>query len=170
MSLYEASVPQFKRILTNVDKWFDKLEAYATSKKFDPAVLLTFRLAPDQLPLIKQIQIATDSAKLGVARLTGKQAPTHDDKETTIAELRTRIASTIAFLDTLSPKDFEGAETRKIPLPAFPGKLALGRDLLFEQALPNFYFHVTTTYAILRHNGVDLGKADFLGTRTLQDA
>lgn len=170
MSLYEASVPQFKRILQNVDKWFDKTEAYAKSKNFDPAVLLTFRLAPDQLPLLKQVQIATDSAKLASARLTGKQAPTHADKETSFAELRTRIAETIAFLDTLTPADFEGAGARKIPLPAFPGKVALGRDLLFEQALPNFYFHVTTTYAILRHNGVDLGKGDFLGTRTLQDA
>ena len=170
MSLYEASVPQFKKFLTHVDKWFDKAEAYAKSKNFDPAVLLSSRLAPDQLPLLKQVQIATDSAKLGSARLTGKTAPTHADTETSIAELRERIKTTIAFLETLTPKDFEGAETRKVPLPAFPGKLALGQDLLFEQVLPNFFFHVTTTYAILRHNGVDLGKSDYIGIRTLQDA
>lgn len=170
MSLYDASVPHFKRLLKNLDQWFDKTEAYAKSKNFDPAVLLTARLAPDQFPLLKQIQIAADSAKIGCARLTGKQAPVHDDKETTLAELRTRIAETIAFLDTLTPKDFEGAETRKVPLTAVPGKVSLGRDVLFERVLPNFYFHLVTSYAILRHNGVDLGKADYLGSGTTQDA
>ncbi|MDB4972122.1 MAG: hypothetical protein JWN48_463 [Myxococcaceae bacterium] len=170
MSLYDASVPQYKRMLNNLDKWFDKLEAYAKSRNFDPAVLLTYRLAPDQLHFTRQIQIACDSAKLGSARLAGKQAPSHADDESSIADLRARIKSTIAFLDTLTPADFEGAETRKVTAPGAPGKLALGRDNLFEHALPNFYFHLTTAYAILRHNGVDLGKSDFLGVRTVQDA
>ncbi|MDB4984853.1 MAG: hypothetical protein JWN04_31 [Myxococcaceae bacterium] len=170
MSLYEASVPQFKRMLTNLDKWFDKAEAHAKSKNYDPAVLLTSRLAPDQFALTRQVLIAADAAKLGSARLTGKTAPSHEDKEASIAELRARIASTIAFLDTLSAKDFEGAETRKVVVPNVPGKFAYGKDYLFEHALPTFYFHITTAYSILRHNGIDVGKGDYLGPKTLHDA
>lgn len=170
MSLYQASVPNFIRTLKNLDRWFDKAEAYATAKKFDTAVYLTLRLAPDQLPFNRQIQIATDSAKLAVARLTGKEAPTFADNESTLAELRTRVKNTIAFLETVTEQDFVGAETRKLPVGGQPGKVALGRDALFEHAIPNFFFHVTTTYALLRHNGVDLGKSDFIGPRTLQDA
>jgi hypothetical protein len=170
MSLYEASVPQLKKMLQNLDRWFGKAEAHAASRSFDPAVLLSSRLAPDQFALTRQVQIACDAAKLGAARLAGKVAPSHDDSETTLPELRARIASTIAFLDTLSAQDFHGAETRKVVTPAFPGKYALGQDHLFEHVLPTFYFHVTTTYAILRHNGVDVGKRDFLGERTVHDA
>jgi hypothetical protein len=169
MSLYAASVPQFTKTLTNLEAWLNKAEAYAQAKKFEPAVLLGARLAPDQLPLIRQIQIACDSAKNGSARLTGKQAPSHPDTEQTLEEIRARIKATLAYLATFAPEDFAGAETRKVNVPG-RGKLALGQDHLFEQLLPNFYFHVTTTYAILRHNGVDLGKADYLGSLTLHDA
>jgi hypothetical protein len=170
MSLYEASVPQFIQMLKNLERWFDKAEAHAKAKSFDPNVYLSARLAPDQFALTRQVQIACDSAKNGSARVSGKTAPTHADTETTLVELRGRIQSAIAFLETLTAQDFEGAETRKVPVPGNPGRVALGRDHLFEHVLPTFYFHVTTTYAILRHNGVDLGKADFLGRRTTQDA
>jgi hypothetical protein len=170
MSLYQASVPTFIRLLKNLDGWFDKAEAHATAKKFDSAVYLTLRLAPDQLPFVKQVQIACDSAKNGCARITGKMAPTFVDNETTVAELRGRIRNTVTWLETLTEQDFVGAETRKVAVPGAPGKVALGRDNLYEHAIPNFFFHVTTSYAILRHNGVELGKNDFLGVRTTQDA
>lgn len=166
MSLYEISAPQFIKVLGNVDKWFDKAEAYAKSKNFDPAVLLSSRLAPDQFNLTKQVQIATDSPKLGLARLTGKQAPSFADDETTLEQLRARLKKTIAFLETLTPADFEGAGSRVVTLQN--GKKALGQDHLVEHVIPTFYFHVMTTYSILRHNGVDLGKKDYLGELKLQ--
>jgi len=170
MSLYQASVPNFIRGLNNLERWFDKAEAHASAKKFDTAVYLSLRLAPDQLPFVKQVQIACDTAKNGSARITGKQAPPFADNETSVAELRARIRNTVAWLGTLSEQDFVGAETRKVAVPGAQGKVATGQDSLFEHALPNFYFHLTTSYAILRHNGVDLGKSDFLGPRTTQDA
>jgi hypothetical protein len=166
MSLYEASVPQFSKILQNIDKWLDKAEAFAKAKNFDPAVLLTARLAPDQFHLIKQVQIACDSAKLGSARIAGKQPPSHPDTEATVADLRARIASTVAFLATLTAADFIEADDRTLTLPR--GKTALASDHLYEHVIPTFYFHATTTYAILRHNGVDLGKADYLGQKREQ--
>jgi hypothetical protein len=170
MSLYEVSVPHFIRLLKNLDGWFDKAEAHATAKKFDTSVYLTLRLAPDQLPFVRQVQIACDSAKNGCARITGKMAPTFVDNEATVAELRGRIRNTVTWLETLSEQDFVGTETRKVAVPGAQGKVALGRDHLYEQLIPNFYFHVTTSYAILRHSGVDLGKLDYLGPRTMQDA
>jgi len=121
------------------------------------------------LPLIRQIQIACDAAKNGSARLSGKQAPSHPDTEQTLEQIRSRIKATVAYLATFVEEDFAGADTRKVNVPG-RGQLALGQDHLFEQVLPNFYFHVTTSYAILRHNGVDLGKADFLGALKLHDA
>jgi hypothetical protein len=169
MSLYAASVPQFSKMLSNLEAWLDKAEAHAQTKKFDPAVLLGSRLAPDQLPLLRQIQIACDAAKNGSARLAAKQPPSHPDTEQTLEQIRARIKATLAYLATLTAQDFAGAEARKVTVPG-RGKLALGQDHLFEQVLPNFYFHVTTSYAILRHNGVDLGKADYLGALTLHDA
>jgi hypothetical protein len=170
MSLYEASVPNFIRMLNNLERWFDKAEAHAAAKKFDAAVYLTLRLAPDQLPFVRQVQIACDSAKNGCARITGKSAPSFADNEASISELRARVHNTVAWLETLSEQDFVGAETRKVAVPGSQGKVALGRDNLYEHAIPNFYFHVSTSYAILRHNGVDLGKLDYLGERTMQDA
>ncbi|MCR6650681.1 MAG: DUF1993 domain-containing protein [Cellvibrionaceae bacterium] len=134
-------------------------------KKFDVAVLLNARLAPDQFHLIRQIQIACDTAKLGVARLTGKveSAPTHPDTETTLAELQARIKSVQDYLAGFSPEDFAGAETRTVSQPRWEGKYLTGLEFAIQHAIPNIYFHVTTAYSILRHNGVDLGKKDFLG-------
>lgn len=161
MSLYEASVPRFIKMLGNIDKWFDKAEAYAKHKNFDPAVLLSARLAPDMFPLTRQVQIATDAPKLGLARILGKQAPSWPDDETTLSALRERLKKAVAYLEAITPADFEGAASRVVTLPS--GKTALGQDHLFEHVLPTFYFHATTIYALLRHNGVDVGKRDFLG-------
>lgn len=169
MNLYDSTVPQLIRILTQVPLWLDKAQAYADQKKFDISVLLGSRLAPDQFPLTRQIQIMTDNAKAPVARLAGLQPPVFEDTETTVEELRARVEKTIAYLRSLKPEQFEGAEERVITLPFLPGKWMKGSEYLAEFALPNFYFHATTTYAILRHNGVDVGKIDFIGAATLRD-
>jgi hypothetical protein len=169
MSLYVSSVPQLTKMLRQLEKWLDKGVEYATAKKFEPAVLLQARLAPDMYPLTRQIQAACDAAKFAGARLSGREAPKNPDTETTVEELRTRIQSTVAFLETIGAKDFEGAEKRMVPLSFMPGKGMFGADYLVEMALPNFYFHLTTAYAILRNNGVDVGKIDFIGGITLQD-
>jgi len=163
MQLYDSTIPQFKKVLQNLERWIDKAEAYAAAKKFDPEVLLTARLAPDQFPFVRQVQIACDKAKFTAASLTGKEAPKHPDTEKTFAELRKRLHSVITYLDGFTPKDFERADERVLEPPVLQGKAILGRDYLWELQLPNLYFHVTTAYAILRHNGVDLGKADFIG-------
>ena len=170
LSLYDVTVPHFARLLRNIDKWLDKAEAHAKAKNFDANLYLGFRLAPDQFAFVRQIQIATDSVKGGLARVTGKEAPAaSDNKEATIADLRVRLNNTIAHLETYSAKDFEGIESRKVAQPGQQGKVALATDHLFEHVLPTFFFHVNHTYAILRHNGVDLGKADYLGPRKTQD-
>jgi len=170
MNLYSATVPQFKRILQNVERWLDKAVAFAEGKKFDPNTLLTARLAPDQFALVRQIQSVCDQCKLTSARLTGKDAPKHPDTEQSFDELRRRLHSVIAYLDTFSPSDFDGVAERLISLPFFPeGKAMLGADYLIERQLPNVYFHASMVYAILRHNGVDLGKADFIGQVTFKD-
>ena len=163
MSLYELTVPQYKKMLQNLERWLDKAVAFADQKKFDPKVLLEARLAPDQFPLTRQIQAACDQAKFCVARLTAKDPPSHPDTEQTVDELRARIHKVIAYLDGFRPGDFEGAETRRIELRLYGGKVISGQNYLVELQFPNFYFHVPTAYAILRHNGVDLGKSDFLG-------
>ena len=170
MNLYSATVPQFKRLLHNVERWLDRAVAFAEGKKFDPNTLLTARLAPDQFALVRQIQSVCDQTKFTVARLTGKEAPKHPDTEQTIEELRKRLHSVIAYLDTVQASDFEGAPDRLIRLPFFPeGKALTGVDYLVEFQLPNVYFHASMAYAILRHNGVDLGKADFIGQVTYRD-
>ena len=161
--MYYEAFSQFKKTLGQLNTWFDKAEAYAKEKSFDPKLFLNFRLAPDQLPFVKQVQIATDTAKLGASRLTGKEVPAHADSEQTFAELRARIASVIAILDGFSEKDFESASTRSITQPRWEGKVMTGKDYFFEHVQPNFFFHATHTYAILRHNGVPLGKKDYLG-------
>ncbi len=166
--LFDLTVPQFTRALNNLEKCLDKGAAFADQKKIEMSVLLNARLAPDQFPLLKQVQIATDSAKLCCARLTGKEAPMHDDKEVTLAELKKRIAETIKFMKSLQPKDFEGAQSKKITTPRWESKWMKGVDYTLEHAVPNVYFHVTTAYAILRHNGVDIGKKDYLGELTFQ--
>jgi len=161
--MYYDAFLQMKKTLGQLNTWFDKAEAFAKEKSFDANLFLNFRLAPDQFPLVKQVQIAADAAKLGASRLTGKEAPAHADTEQTIAELRERVASVIKYLDGYSEKDFEGAGARTITQPRWEGKVMTGKDYFFEHTQPNFFFHSAHTYAILRHNGVPLGKKDYLG-------
>ncbi|WP_348731567.1 DUF1993 domain-containing protein [Rheinheimera texasensis] len=163
--IYQLTVPQFHKMLDNLSAILQKAAAYADSKKFDVSVLLNSRLAPDQFALIRQVQIACDTAKLGVARLTGTvdQAPKHADDEATLEQLQQRIRDTQAYLATFSAADFANAATQVITQPRWEGKTLSGEEFLVQHVLPNFYFHITTTYAILRHNGVDVGKKDYLG-------
>ena len=164
ISMHSASVPLLVRMLNNMLTWLDKAEAHATAKKFETSVLLGARLAPDMLPFTKQIQIASDAAKFGVARLAGIEAPKFEDTETTMAELRERIRKTIDFVQSVPADKMDGSEERDITVPRRDGPVVVkGEPYLKNFVLPNFFFHVTTTYALLRHNGVDLGKSDYLG-------
>jgi len=167
MSLYESSVPQFKKMLGNLDKWLEEATQFAKTKSFDPNVLVQSRLAPDMYPLVRQVQSCCDSAKFACSRLAAKDPPKHPDTETTIEELRARIKTCMTYLDTFKPADFEGAEKRRVDLPFLEGKWLVGSDYLCQMALPNFYFHVVTAYAILRHNGVPLGKMGYIGALPL---
>ncbi|MDE1145574.1 MAG: DUF1993 domain-containing protein [Azospirillaceae bacterium] len=166
LSMYQASVPVFLRLLGNLSAILDKAAAHAEAKKIDPSVFINARLAPDMLHLARQVQIATDSAKGAAARLAGVEVPSFADTETTFPELQARIAKTVDFLKTVTAEQIDGSEERTITLKLrgeeknFPGQ-----TFLLFMALPNFYFHVTTAYDILRHNGVELGKSDFLGNR-----
>jgi len=169
MSLYPASVPLFTKSLVSMSQWLDKAEAFSKDKSFDVSVLLHCRLAPDQYHFIRQVQAACDAAKFAGARLTGKEPPKNPDTEQTLDELRARIRATIAFLEGLTTADFQGAEARAIELPFMPGKVISGENYLRELAIPNFFFHITTAYSILRHNGVNLGKADFIGGLSVTD-
>jgi uncharacterized protein len=163
MSLYPF-VLEMKNMLQNLDHWLGKAADHAKAKGFDPNILVQSRLAPDQYPLARQVQSACDSAKFVASRLTGKEAPAHVDDETTLDQLRARIVKATAYLGTFVEKDFEGAETRKIALPFLgPAKGAVGLGYFINFGQPNFFFHVTTAYAILRNNGVDVGKRDFIG-------
>lgn len=165
LSMYQASVPVFRRALTNLSAILKKGAAHAETKKFDPAVLVNARLAPDMLPLSRQIQIAVDHARGAAARLAGMERPPVPDTETTLDELQARIASTLAYIDTFAPQQIDGSEGRDIVLPLRSGEMRLkGQSYLLDFALPNFWFHVTIAYAILRHNGVDVGKMDYLGS------
>lgn len=161
--MYEQTVPQFIKMLKNLSSMMGKAVAYADHKKFEVDVLLNSRLAPDQFNFIRQVQIACDSAKLCGSRLSGKDAPVHNDTEKTLNELKTRIDETISYLHTLSPEDFKGSEKKKITQPRWEGKWLTGEEYVLHHAIPNVYFHVTTAYSILRHNGVEIGKKDFLG-------
>ena len=166
LTMYSASVPVFVRSLSSLGQWLLKAEAHAEAKKFDVDVLLSTRLAPDMLPFTRQIQIACDSAKFCVARLAGIEAPVFEDKETTMAELKDRIARTLAFVQSVAPDRIEGSDDKDITVPRRDGPVVMkGEAYLNHFALPNLYFHVTTAYALLRHNGVELGKADFLGLK-----
>ena len=160
---YNLTVPQFIKMLTNLNLILDKAAAHADAKKYTMETLLQSRLAPDQFPLVRQIQIACDTAKLGVARLAGKEAPVHEDKETTLAQCKERIASVISYLGTFKPEDFNGAEERKISQPRWEGKWLTGYEFAVHHVFPNLYFHITTAYSIIRHNGVEIGKKDYLG-------
>jgi hypothetical protein len=166
MSITYGSIRQFSKIVKQLDTWLDKAVEHGKAKSFDPVVLLQARLAPDQYPLVRQIQSVCDTAKFAAARLTGKEAPKHPDTEQTIEELRARIKSCAAYLDTFKEADLAGAEKRHVALPWLEGKYLEGADYLLEMALPNFYFHASHAYAILRHNGVPLGKMDFLASLT----
>jgi uncharacterized protein len=159
-----AIVLEMKKLLKNLDGWLEKGVATAAAKKFDPNVLLQSRLAPDMFPLIRQIQTACDHAKFAAARAAGKEAPKHADDEKTIEEARARIATVVSYLETFTKSDFEGVGARTVALPFWEGKSMHALDYLVEYALPNFFFHLTTAYAILRHNGVDVGKRDYIGS------
>lgn len=162
-SLYQASVPVFMRMMKNLVQILEKGQAHAEAKKIDPAVLLGSRLFPDMFALTRQVQIVTDSAK-GIARLAGVEVPVYEDKESTFEELIERLHRTCSFLETLSPQQFVGAEERIVTLPTRNGPLSFsGKQYVQGFAVPNFFFHTVTAYNILRHNGVELGKKDFLG-------
>jgi uncharacterized protein len=164
--MYTETFSQMKKQLGQLDKWLGTAAEHAKAKSFDPNVLAAQRLAPDQFPLTRQVQICCDSAKLAGTYLTGKTADSHPDTEQTLEDLQTRVRATVSYLDALSPQDFDGAAARVVSQPRWKGEWMTGQDYLVQHALPNFYFHLTTTYAILRHNGVALGKRDFLGTQT----
>src|SRR5580658_1427688 len=166
--MYYAIFSQMKKQLGQLDKWLEAAAADAKAKSFDPNVFLTLRLAPDQFAFARQVQTACDTAKLAASRLSGKEAPTYPDTEQTLEELHARVRSVIAYLDTLSAKDFEGAAARVVTQPRWEGKVMSGGDYFLEHAVPNFFFHITHAYAILRHNGVNIGKRDYLGPLTLR--
>lgn len=169
MCTVPSTVHQARKMLQNLDRWLTAGEESAKKRSFDPAVLLAARLAPDQYPLTRQVQAACDAAKFLAARLGGKTPPSHPDTEQTIEELHARIRTVVEYLDTFTPADFEGADSRTVPLPFAKGKAMKGADYAVEMALPNFYFHITTAYAILRHNGVPLGKIDYIGSLNMFD-
>ena len=164
ISMYDVSIPIFTLSLTNLSAILDKAASHEQSKKVDPKVIPQARLIVDMLPLSAQIQIACDTAKGAAARLAGVEVPKHEDTEATLAELKARVAKTLDFIKTIKPEQLQGAETREIVL-KFPQTTLkfTGINYLTNFVLPNFFFHVTTTYALLRKNGVDLGKRDFLG-------
>lgn len=164
LSMYQVSVPVFLKMLANLAAILDKGAALAEKKKIDPTVLLGYRLAPDMLNLARQVQIASDHAKRATARLAGVEAPAYEDDETTFTHLKARIEKTVAFISSVPPAQIEGAETREITLKLGGNSRTLtGQAYLLHNALPNFFFHVTTAYAILRHCGVEIGKGDYLG-------
>ena len=164
ISMYQASVPVFIRMLNNLAGILEKAAAHAEAKKIDPAVLIHFRLYPDMLPFSKQVQIAADAAKLSTARLAGTEPPKFEDNEKTLPELIERVRKTVEYLKTFKPEQIDGTEEKEIVIPSHDSTLTYrGQDLLLHRALPNLYFHIATAYAILRHNGVELGKRDYLG-------
>lgn len=164
ISMYRASVPPIVRSLTNLRTILEKAAAHAEARKIDPSVLLNMRLYPDMLPMSRQVQIATDNAKGVASRLAGMEPPKYEDNESTFPELVARIDKTLAYLGTFEPGQIDGSEERTITLPRRDTTLTIaGMPYLLEYVLPNFYFHVTIAYAILRHCGVEIGKQDFLG-------
>lgn len=165
ISVYETTVPQFMMSLKALSNILTKAEKHAEAKKINPTVMLQARLALDMFPLYRQVQIITDNVKGCGARLTGIAAPTFEDKEQNFAELQERIQKTMQYLEGLKSENFQGFETKKAEFPWYPGKYLEGKDYLVSHAIPNIYFHMTTAYAILRANGVDLGKVDFLGNQ-----
>lgn len=169
-NLYTATVPPLIQALTNLSAILDKAAAHAEAKKGKMEHLLNDRLVFDQFPLIKQIQVACDVAKGTAARLVGIEIPKYEDTEKTPEELKARIEKTVAFLKTVRPEDLIGHEGRKIDIYYMPGKHLNAYEYAFNQAMPNFYFHVTTAYSILRKNGVGLGKGDYIGALQYRDS
>jgi uncharacterized protein len=164
--MYTETFTQMGKLLGQLDNWLGTAAEHARSKKVDPNVFLAFRLALDQFPLTRQVQICCDTVKLAASYLSGKAVESHPDTEQTIEDLQARVRSTVAYLDSFTTDDFAGAATRVVSQPRWKGEWMTGSDYLVQHALPNFYFHLTTAYAILRHNGVSLGKRDFLGAQT----
>jgi hypothetical protein len=165
LSMYHASAPRFAHMLRKLDAILAKAQAHTDAKKFDPAVLLGARLFPDMLPLLKQVQIATDHAKGAVARLAGAEVPRYEDVEQSFDELRARLARTIAFVESFTAAQVDGSEERPIALRVGGKDWSFsGQDYLLDFAVPNFYFHLVTAYNILRHNGVEIGKSDYIGS------
>ena len=165
MSTFET-ISQFARMLKNLDQWLQTGTAYAQKKNFDPDVLAQARLAPDQFALVQQVQSVCDAAKYAAAYLSGQKAPSHPDTEKTMSELRARIQTCVGYLGTFKAPDFAGAEERRVAPAWMEGNSVRGDHYLTRIAVPNFYFHATTAYDILRHNGVELGKRDFIGVRS----
>ena len=165
MSFYDAAVPAYLQMLNSMVGLLTKAEAHCAAKKIDPSVLLGSRLFPDMLPLSKQIQLVSDFAAKGCARLTHSEVPSTPDTEKSFGELKERLARTVEYVKSFKPAQFEGADTKDVTFPAGPDKSITmkGQQFLSAFSLPNFYFHATTTHAILRHNGVEIGKRDFMG-------
>jgi hypothetical protein len=166
--MYYETLCQMKKMLGHLDKWMEAAATYAQAKSFDPNVFVGLRLAPDQFAFARQVQSACDTAKLAAARLAGKDAPANPDTEQTLEELRARVRTVVAYLDGFLAKDFQNAATRVVTQPRWEGKVMSGADYFLEHAVPNFFFHLTHAYAILRHNGVNIGKRDYLGPLSLR--
>lgn len=165
LSLYDASVPVMRQMLGSLSAVLEKAEQHASTRGFDAAVLLQQRLFPDMFPLSRQVQIACDSAKNGMARLSGTEAPKFEDNETSIAQLRQRIAATLAFVESVPRDRIDGQEARDVTIPLRDRTLQMkGQPYLLHWVLPNFFFHVSMAYGLLRHSGVAVGKSDYLGT------
>ncbi|MGV8803395.1 MAG: DUF1993 domain-containing protein [Polaromonas sp.] len=165
-AIYTASIPVFKQMLGGLSQVLAKAEAHVTAKNIDPNALLQARLFPDMFPLLKQVQVASDFAKSVSARLAGVDVPKLEDNEQSFADLQARIATVLAFINGLAPEKFDGAATREIVTQAGTPKEKRfsGESYIFNYGLPHFFFHTTTAYAILRHNGVEVGKKDYIGT------
>jgi len=165
ISMHSASAPIFLKMLGNLLTWLDKAEAHATARKFDAANYLGLRLAPDMLPFTRQIQIASDAAKGAMARLAGVEIPKWEDNEASFADLRARVQKTRDYVKSFAPSQIDGSEDREISVPMRSGEALKfsGEVFLKHYALPNFFFHMTTAYALLRHAGVEISKADYLG-------
>ena len=161
--MYYQAISQCRQMLRNLESWLDKAEEHAGAKTFDVGVLMTDRLAPDMKPFIYQVQSACDYVKAAAAWLSGQTPPKHEDTEQTIDDVRARIRKTIAFTESVTEAQYAGAAERKVGLSWAPGKVLGGKDYLLQMTIPNVYFHIATAYAILRHNGVDIGKMEFLG-------
>ena len=165
LCMYQASIPAFDQMLNNLSAILDKAEAHAVNSKIEPEVLLNYRLTPDMFPFVRQIQVAADLAKGAAARLAGVEVPKHDDTEKSFADLKARLAKTISFVQSFKPSEIDGSEDRDINLTLGEHTMSFkGQPYLVHFVIPNFYFHCTAAYDILRHCGVELGKRDFIGT------